>query len=99
MSGSTTSFDEWLDQVNLNYYADVYALHQAIEGETSFASYTAVRAPNGWLVVTAPSVATKLVLNSEKAKKALLDLICARHVEPGMQIDAWYGMEHQNESD
>lgn len=99
MSRSTTNFDGWLDEVNLDNYADVYALHETIEGETSFASFKAERAPNGKLIVTAPGVDNTLVLTSEKAKHALIDLICARHVEPGMQIGAWYAMHHHNESE
>lgn len=95
---STTTFDEWLDEVDPSYYADAYALHEAVDRETSFAQFEAKRAANGALIVTAPG-ATSLVLISESAKEAFLRLLCGRYVEGGMDIGAWYVMNHSNESD
>lgn len=34
-----TSFDEWLDGAVQTDVEDVYALHEAVDGETEFAQY------------------------------------------------------------
>ena len=47
-----TDFDEWLDSAVQKDVDDVYALHEAVEGETEFARYKAERAPNGQLFVS-----------------------------------------------
>lgn len=96
---STTNFDEWLDNVDPSYYTDTYALHEAVDGETEFAGFNAVRAANGSLIVTDPTNVQTLVLISETAKQAFLNLICARYVEGGMDIGAWYAMNQANDSD
>lgn len=96
---ATTNFDEWLDNVDPSYYTDTYALHEAVDRETEFCGFKAVRAPNGSLIVTDPEHVQTLILVSDEAKHAFLNLICARYVEAGMDIGAWYAMNHANESD
>jgi hypothetical protein len=95
---STTTFDDWLDEVDPSHYADAYALHEAVDRETSFAQFDVKRAANGALIVSAPG-ATSLVLISDSAKEAFLRLICGRYVEGGMDIGAWYGMNRGLDSD
>jgi len=99
MTDKTTNFDEWLDAVDPSLPSDTYALHEAIDGETSFAQFEAKRASNGVVVVHCDGLALDLLLVSDHAKATILNLICARYVEAGMSIHSWYGMHKMMESD
>jgi len=92
VSDTTTNFDEWLDAADPPGFEGVFALHEAVSGETEFASYKCERALNGQLIVSAPRLPLKLRLVNGAAKEGFLKCIHARYVDSGMDIAAWYGM-------
>ncbi len=67
-----TDFDEWLDGAVQTDVEDVYALHEAVDGETEFAQYKAERAPNGQLLVSYGDDSPWLRLSTEEAKQGFL---------------------------
>lgn len=88
-----TDFDEWLDDAVQSEVEDVYALNEAVDGETEFAQYKAERAPNGQLFVSYGEDSPWLRLPTEAAKQGFLRRLGGRYVgKGGMDIGAWYVM-------
>ncbi|NWE43574.1 hypothetical protein HX875_29130 [Pseudomonas yamanorum] len=96
-----TDFDEWLDgAVPSDMVEDVYALYEAVDGETEFAQYKAVRAANGQLLVSYGEGSDWLRLATNDAKEGFLRRIGGRYVgEGGMSVAAWYIMHQGMASD
>lgn len=95
-----TDFDEWLDGAVQTDVEDVYALHEAVDGETEFAQYKAERAPNGQLLVSYGDDSPWLRLSTEEAKQGFLRRLGGRYVGEGyMDIGAWYVMHKGLASD
>ncbi|MCK1794288.1 hypothetical protein [Pseudomonas violetae] len=96
-----TDFDEWLDgAVPSDMVEDVYALYEAVDGETEFAQYKAVRAANGQLLVSYGEGSDWLRLATNDAKEGFLRRIGGRYVaEGGMSVGAWYIMHQSMASD
>jgi hypothetical protein len=90
-----TDFDEWLDgAVATDLVEDVYALYEAVDGETGFAQYKAERAANGQLFVSYGDDSPWLRLSTNEAKEGFLRRIGGRYVGEGcMDVGAWYVMQ------
>lgn len=90
-----TDFDEWLDvAVATDLVEDVYALYEAVEGETEFAQYKAERAVNGQLFVSYGADSPWLRLSTNEAKEGFLRRIGGRYIGEGcMDVGAWYVMQ------
>lgn len=95
----TTDISRWLDALNLRDPADIYALYCSIDQEGSFASFRAKRAPSRALIVSGPEGVPNLVLASESAKTAALNLICKRHVHSRMDIGTWHAIQAKRSGD
>ncbi len=89
-----TDFDEWLDgAVPTDAPEDVYALCQAVSGETAFSKYRVERKANGILFVSYGEGSAWLMLPTNEAKQGFLRRIGGRYVGEGvMSVGAWYVM-------
>ncbi len=95
-----TDFDEWLDGAVQSEVEDVYALHEAVNGETEFAQYKAQRALNGQLFLSYGDDSPWLKLPTEASIQGFLRRLGGRYVGEGcMDIGAWYVMQKGLASD
>ncbi|NDI85074.1 hypothetical protein [Undibacterium crateris] len=96
---STTNFDEWLDAADPCDAANVAGLVEAVESESEFSGFKAVRAKNGYLIVTADGIDLKLVLVSKGAEDGFVQRIHGRYVPDRMSASVYAAIEHQNDKD
>lgn len=93
-----TEFQDWLDEIDLSDYEDVYSLYRSVNENEEFGMFKTDIAKNGQIIVSCSIIDDKLRLCSEKAKKAFLHLLETKYCE-GMDIESWYGFNHAMEKD
>lgn len=89
-----TNFDEWLDEACAGSPEDVYALHEAVSGETNFAQYRCEPTANDQWIVSCRGAENRLRLATATAREAFLRCLGGRYVEGGMHVGTWYAMHH-----
>ena len=94
-----TNFDEWLDEACDGSPADVYALHEAVNGETDFAQYHCTPTANGQWIVSCHGAENQLRLVTTTARETFPCCLHGRYVEGGMPVGTWYAMHHALDKD
>ncbi len=97
---TTTDFQEWLDNVELEDYEEIYSLYRAVKDGGSFGIFSVQRARGGgerW-IVTAANLDQSLLLGSADAKKTFLVHLTKAHCGE-MEMEGWYSYKHSMQKD
>lgn len=97
---STTDFDAWLDEADLENYEEVYCLYRSVadcDEMGSFKTQVAKGTDNGW-IVSARHCADTLHLCSETAKNAFLTKLEKKYCGE-LDMESWYAIEYANAKD
>ncbi|MDD5486633.1 MAG: hypothetical protein PHW65_03675 [Dehalococcoidales bacterium] len=85
-----TDFNIWLEQADPEDFEDVYCLYHAVKDKENYGLYECKKSKDGKLFIKADHTEETLMLASQKAIDAFLNLIERRYVDPGMEIEGWY---------
>jgi hypothetical protein len=87
---STSSFDDWLEQNDVEGHEEVYALYQAVEGRETFGNFE-VSTEGGKTFIKGP--ASILVLATNKARVAFLKTVEQLKGDDDLDMDSWYSFK------
>jgi hypothetical protein len=91
---TTTDFQEWIQNVELEDHEEVYSLYRAVKETTSFGLFD-VKAARGngerW-IVTSSSSPQSLLLASSQAQTAFLQHLTKTYCGE-LDMEGWYGFK------
>jgi hypothetical protein len=97
---TTTDFQEWLGNVELEDYEEVYSLYRAVKDATSFGIFDVELAKGGgerW-IVTASSTDQSLLIASGDAKAAFLQHLTGEYYGD-LDMEGWYSFKRAMSKD
>jgi hypothetical protein len=90
----TTDFNEWLDNVELEHFEDVYSLYRAVKDACPFGTFDVqpARGDGPRWIVKAPSTEQGLLLASNDARAAFLKRLTATYCGD-LEMEGWYSFK------
>lgn len=87
----------WLENLDLDYYDDIYSLYQTVNEKESYGAFN-YEEIQGSIIISADYVDEKLILESDEHRKQLANLIEDEYMG-GMDPEGWYGYNRAMEKD
>jgi hypothetical protein len=87
---STSNFDAWLEQNDVEGHEEIYALHQALEGRKTFGNFEVTRDGEKTFIKGPASI---LVLATNKARVAFLKTVEQLKGDDDLDMDSWYSFK------
>ena len=94
---TTTNFDEWIAQIDLDDYEEIDSLYRSVNEVTSYGLFSTQRTKNEGYIVKSKWGENSLLLASEKARASFLRKIENEYCDGNEE--GWYAFKKAMEKD